>query len=173
MPDIVIDLLDESDIQALFAFELKNRIFFEKVGFPRGDSYYEYDHFAIAIKQSIEEQNKGLNSQYLIKDSSGLILGRVNLLSIVRECFNKAHLGYRMGEEYQGKGFATRAVKLIMDKAVNDHNLHRLEAGTSPDNIGSQIVLIKNGFQFVGRFNKYIHYNDQWRDSIYFEKVLD
>ncbi|KZL90409.1 GNAT family N-acetyltransferase [Clostridium magnum] len=80
---------------------------------------------------------------YLIKNHTGMILGRINLLSIVRGSFNKGELGYRIGEEHQGKGDATSAVKLILDKAVNNHKPHRIEAGTSPYNIGSQIVLIQ------------------------------
>jgi ribosomal-protein-alanine N-acetyltransferase len=173
MSDIIITLLEESDAQTLFTFELKNRFFFERVGFPRGDNYYELNNFNTIIKESIEEQEKGLVNMYLIKNHNGMILGRINLVSIIRGSFNKAELGYRIGEEHQGKGYATSAVKLILDKAVNNHKLHRIEAGTSPDNLGSQIVLIKNGFQFVGRYNKYIHYNGKWRDSIYFERILD
>jgi len=51
--------------------------------------------------------------------------------------------------------------------------LHRIEAGTSPQNIGSQIVLTKNGFQFVGKYSQYILKDDGWVDSLLFEKVLD
>ncbi|WP_411678849.1 GNAT family N-acetyltransferase [Clostridium thailandense] len=173
MSEITINLLEESDLQELFTFELKNRAFFERVGFPRGDNYYELDSFNTTIKESIEEQKKGLINMYLIKNHNGRILGRINLLSIVRGIFNKAELGYRMGEEHQGKGYATKAVKLVLDEAVNKHKLHRIEAGTSPNNIGSQIVLIKNGFQFVGRFSKYIYKNGEWCDSIYLERILD
>jgi [ribosomal protein S5]-alanine N-acetyltransferase len=173
MSDINIKLLEESDAQELFAFELKNRAFFERVGFPRGDIYYELNSFNTMIKELIEEQEKGLVNMYLIKNHNGIILGRINLVSIVRGSFNKAELGYRMGEEHQGKGYATSAVKLILDRAVHNHELHRIEAGTSPDNIGSQIVLIKNGFQFVGRYNKYIYKNGKWYDSIFFERILD
>jgi ribosomal-protein-alanine N-acetyltransferase len=173
MSDVVIHLLSESDAQELFAFELKNRAFFERVGFPRDENYYEFNNFNAIIKESIEEQEKGLAYMYLVKNPIGMILGMINLGSIVRGSFNKAELGYRIGEEHQGKGYATSALKLIFDEAANNHKLHRLEAGTSPDNIGSQIVLIKNGFQFVGRFNKYIYYSGRWRDSIYFERILD
>lgn len=110
---------------------------------------------------------------YLIKDNCGKIVGRVNLVSIVRGSFNKAEIGYRISEEHQGKGYSTKAVKLVLDEAANKYKLHRIEAGASPDNIGSQIVLIKNGFQFTGRYNKYIYQNEKWSDSINFEKILD
>jgi len=173
MSDIIIKLLEESDAQELFTFELKNRAFFKRAGFPRGNNYYELNNFSTIVKESVEEQEKGLTYMYLIKNHSGMILGRINLLSIVRGIFNKAELGYRIGEEHQRKGYATSAVKLVLDEAVNKHKLHRIEAGTSPNNIGSQIVLIKNGFQFTGRNSKYICKNGEWCDSIFFERILD
>lgn len=173
MTDIIIKLLEESDTKELFRFELQNRVFFEKIGLPRGDSYYELDNFNTIIKELVGEQEKGLLYMYLIKNYSGKVIGRVNLVSIVRGSLNKAELGYRMGEGHQGKGYGTNAVKLVLDEAVNKHKLHRIEAGTSPDNIGSQIILIKNGFQFTGRYNKYFYQNGEWHDSINFEKVLN
>lgn len=172
MGDIIIKLLERSLEEKLFKFELENRSFFEKVGFPRADCYYDYNNFKIILKELIEEQENGLIYMYLIIDDSGNIVGRVNLLSIVRGNLNKAELGYRVGENYQSKGYGTNAVRLVLDEAFKKHKLHRIEAGTSPDNIGSQIVLIKNGFQFVGRYNQYIYQNDKWNDSIIFDKIL-
>jgi len=71
---------------------------------------------------------------YLIKDNCGKIVGRVNLVSIVRGNFNKAEIGYRIAEEHQGRrystGYSTKAVKLVLDEAANKYKLHRIEAGT-------------------------------------------
>ncbi|MCK4258343.1 MAG: GNAT family N-acetyltransferase [Halanaerobiales bacterium] len=73
--------------------------------------------------------------------------------------------------QFNGKGYATEAVKSAIKEAFHKYKLHRIEAGTSPNNIGSQIALIKNGFQFVGRSRKYIKVNGRWEDSIHFEKI--
>lgn len=173
MEKITIKILEESDTQDLFKFELENRRFFEKMGFARDDSYYELNNFKVIVRDLTEEQEKGMVYMYLIRYSSDDIVGRVNLVSVVRGNLNKAELGYRIGEKHQGKGYATTAIKLVLNEAKIKHKLHRIEAGTSPDNIGSQIVLIKNGFQFIGRYNKYIYQNEKWNDSINFEKILD
>lgn len=172
MGDIIIKLLDRSFEENLFKFELENRLYFEKIGFPRADSYYDYNNFKIILKELIEEQKRGLIYMYLIIDNTANIVGRVNLVSIVKGSLNKAELGYRVGENHQRKGYGTKGVELVLDEAFKKHKLHRIEAGTSPDNIGSQIILIKNGFQFVGRQNEYIYHNGKWHDSIIFEKIL-
>ena len=172
MTNIGIKLLEQSDEEKLFKFELENRAFFESSFLSRDSSYYNFNNFKAIIKELIEEQKKDLVYMYLIIAKNGEVLGRVNLVSITRGNFNKAELGYRIAENHQGKGYATSAVKLILDEVAGTHKLHRIEAGTSPDNIGSQIVLIKNGFQFTGRYNQYVYQNGKWVDSINFEKVL-
>lgn len=173
MKDIIIKLLDESDTQELFIFESENKAFFEKTCLPRDDNYYEITNFSKIVKQLVNEQEEGLVYMYLIYNTYGKIIGRVNLVSIIRESFNKAELGYRIGEKHQGKGYATTAVKFILDEAINKHNLNIIEAGTSPDNIGSQIVLIKNGFKFSGRTTNHIYLNGKWCDSINFKRALN
>lgn len=173
MVNISIKLIEQSDEEELFKFELENRAFFESKFLSRHSSYYSYDNFKTIVKQLIEEQEKDLVYMYLIKAEDGEIVGRANLVSITRGNFNKAELGYRIAENHQGKGYATNAVKLVLDEASSTHKFHRIEAGTSPDNIGSQIVLIKNGFQFTGRYNQYIYQNGRWIDGINFEKIID
>lgn len=173
MKDIIIKLLDESDTQELFMFEVENKVFFERTCLPRGDNYYELTNFTTIVKELVEEQDKGLIYMYLIYDTYGKIIGRVNLVSVTRENLNKAELGYRIGEKHQGKGYATKAVKLVLDEARNKLKLHKIEAGTSPDNIGSQIILIKNGFEFSGRTTNHIYLNGKRCDSVNFEKVFN
>ncbi len=173
MESVKIKLLTEKDTDKLFVFEKENKEYFKNIGLGRADAYYQYDSFVQVIKELVTEQDKGLIYMYLIFDKDDNIVGRVNLTDVIQEPLKKAELGYRIGEIYQGNGYATSAVKLILREATLNHKLHRIEAGTSPQNIGSQIVLIKNGFQFVGRYNQYIFQGDKWIDSLIFEKVID
>lgn len=173
MDKISIKRLSLDDADSLFKFEIENRSYFNTIGLYRSDSYYNRDSFQEIIESLVGEQEKDIHYMYLVMNMQGEVIGRVNLTDVIKEPLNKAELGYRIGEKHQGKGFATAAVKLVMKQAYLVHKLHRIEAGTSPQNIGSQIVLIKNGFQFVGKYNQYILKNDGWADSLLFEKVLD
>jgi len=173
MESIKIKILTQMDTDELFVFEKENREYFKNIGLARAEAYYQYNSFAQIVKELVCEQDKGLLYMYLVIDQGGNIVGRVNLTDIKQEPFKKSELGYRIGEVYQGKGYATSAVKLILREAKQSHKLHRIEAATSPQNIGSQIVLIKNGFQFVGRYNQYFFQGNKWTDSLLFEKVID
>ena len=173
MDKISIKRLSLDDADSLFKFEIENRSYFNTIGLSRSDSYYNRDSFQEIIESLVGEQDKDIHYMYLVMNTQGEVIGRVNLTDVIKEPLNKAELGYRIGEKNQGKGFATAAVKLVMKQAYLMHKLHRIEAGTSPQNIGSQIVLIKNGFQFIGKYNQYILKSDGWADSLLFEKVLD
>lgn len=173
MDKISIKLLSVKDQDGLFDFETRNRKYFERIGLSRSDAYYERSSFVKILKELIDEQQKDAHYMYLVINEQNDIVGRVNLTDVVRGPLRKAELGYRIGEQHQGKGFATAAVRLVLMQASKVHELHRIEAGTSPQNIGSQVVLIKNGFRFAGKYSKYILQGDDWVDSLLFEKVLD
>ncbi|MBS4537488.1 GNAT family N-acetyltransferase [Clostridium sp. D2Q-11] len=171
MEKITIELISRSNAIEVLEFERENRQFFESTLPSRGDKYYEEEFFMEIIEEIIEEQTEGQCYMYVIRNELGKVVGRVNLFSVVRGMFEKAEIGYRIGQKHNGKGYATKAVELAIDEGFNKYNLHRIEAGTSPNNIGSQIVLIKNGFQFIGRTRDVIRINNKWEDGILFERL--
>lgn len=170
---VTIRLLDASHQDALYRFELENRAFFERTLLPRGDAYYERGHFDEVVRSLLAEQAGQEVGMYLIFDAAGEIVGRINLTDIAYGPVRKAEVGYRIGQAHQGKRYATQAMALVLREARDTFGLHRLEAGTAPDNIGSQIVLIKNGFRQAGLYHQYIQINGVWQDSLLFERILD
>lgn len=65
---------------------------------------------------------------------------------------NNGHLGYMVGESFQGQGVATGGVRLAasIGFAYTGLGLERIEAVAAVDNIASRRVLEKVGFQFEG-----------------------
>lgn len=57
-----------------------------------------------------------------------------------------AEIGYFIGEPFWGNGIASKAIGIAIEKAFNEFNLIRLEAGVFEHNIPSMRVLEKNGF---------------------------
>ena len=111
----------------------------------RGEDYYNFETFKIRHKELLTEQQENKSNFYLIKDNSGSIIGRINLVDI--DTTNDiAEVGYRVGQEYGGKGIAARALKLLLETEIR---VKKIKAKTTTNNIASQRVLEKNGFKQV------------------------
>jgi RimJ/RimL family protein N-acetyltransferase len=59
-------------------------------------------------------------------------------------------LGYWLGREFWGQGFATEAANLVLDYAFGTGLASEVTAGYFADNLRSARVLRKLGFQFAG-----------------------
>ncbi|WDL97886.1 GNAT family N-acetyltransferase [Alicyclobacillus sp. ALC3] len=143
-----ISLLKESDAKDLLQFELENRRYFAASVTDRGDDYFS--NFQTVMADDIGAQKRGECQYYLARNSSGDIVGRINLRGVeVQANLQTASLGYRVGERFSGKGYATLAVSLICEKAKYELNIHQLKAMVSAQNVGSQRVPEKSGFRVV------------------------
>ena len=66
------------------------------------------------------------------------------------ELWRSANLGYWVRSDVVGRGIATEAATAVIDFAFGEVNLNRLELVANVDNIASQRVAEKVGFQFEG-----------------------
>ncbi|KAF7847506.1 hypothetical protein BT93_L2891 [Corymbia citriodora subsp. variegata] len=68
----------------------------------------------------------------------------------------RAHVGYAVGAEFWGRGFATAALRMAAHRVFDEMpDLVRLEAFVEVENKGSQRVLEKVGFVKEGLLRKY------------------
>lgn len=165
--DITIEQLQATDAKKLFEFELVNRVFFEKMVPTRGDDYYHFDSFQERHEALLDEQAKGNSLFYLIKDQNGSIIGRINLVDIDK-VQGVAHIGYRIGEIYTGKGIAVKALTLLLEN-VTKMNISKLLAQTTTTNIASQKILEKNGFIHVKLSDEEFEMNGQKFKFTYYQ----
>jgi len=86
---------------------------------------------------------------------------------------HKAEIGYWIGEEYWGKGIATEALKKIIAIALNDLKLKRIYAGTFEDNIASEKLLLKCGFEYEGTLRKSLKKDDVYYNEKIFSIIAD
>ncbi|WP_430786662.1 GNAT family N-acetyltransferase [Virgibacillus flavescens] len=158
--DLALKKLQIEDAESLFEFELDNRTYFEQMVPSRGDEYFGYESFQNRLDSLLDEQTKEISYFYLIKDSEGSILGRINLVDI-DEPRSMGHLGYRIGEIHVGKRIASRSLKLLLEKVLEEINIKQINAKTTTNNIASQKVLENNGFEQEGLSDESIELNGQ------------
>ncbi|HEY7225768.1 MAG TPA: GNAT family N-acetyltransferase [Micromonosporaceae bacterium] len=88
----------------------------------------------------------GVRADLTIRDAvSGAYAGEISLQQ-VEAVTGQAMIGYSLTRAARGHGFATRAVRLLVDWTFDQSGIARIIAGTAPDNLASQRVLARAGF---------------------------
>jgi len=157
----VIRPLTADDAGELVALLVENRAFLAAYEPPRDERFYTVE----GQRERLEREDK---NGFAILDGDR-IAGTVALSNIVRGPLQSANLGYWVAERANGKGLATKAVGELVPIAFGELGLHRLEAGTLVDNLGSRRVLEKNGFEEIGVARGYLRIGGAWRDHILFQ----
>lgn len=88
----------------------------------------------------------GARAELTIRDAAtGAFAGDIGVYAI-EPVTGQAMIGYSLGREWRGRGYATRAVTLLTDWAFAHLGVYRVIAGTAPDNRASHRVLARAGF---------------------------
>ena len=77
--------------------------------------------------------------------SVGLLLQGESRLGVGE---NEAEIGYWIGEDFWGKGYVTEATQKVVQYAFEQQHFSRLWAGAYKENVASQRVLEKCGFDY-------------------------
>lgn len=104
------------------------------------------------------------NEKTFIISEKGNEIGMISI-QFSNPKYNSASIWYKLHPDFWNKGYATRAVSLLVKRGFEIYNLHRIEAGCAIDNIGSQRVLEKCGFKKEGRKEKVLPLKSGWSDA--------
>lgn len=165
---ISLELMTEENSLDVYTFEKENREYFEQNLHPRPGNYFDPESFKEITAELLAEQDNHNVYMHLIRDVQGVMVGRINL-SVLGSDRKTAELGYRIGENYTNLGYASEAVKLVLDKAFHTYGLNRIIAGTATDNLASKRVLLKNGFTFIRNIENDLQINNGWVHTAVFE----
>ncbi len=119
------------------------------------DEYNEQQSFPFLIELKEEEHMIGLIT---------LRLGKPK--------YKVGEVSYKIHPDDWGKGYATEALKCVIDFAFVDLGLHRIEAGCAVGNSRSVRVLEKAGMQREGRCRQKLPLKTGWSDN-YEYAILD
>ena len=95
------------------------------------------------------------------------MLGGIGLRDFNR---NSCQVGYWLGKKYWGNGFATEALKSILDFGFSQLNLEEIFAAYKIGNEGSRKVLTKCGFEYSR--NKYEYDIELKEEALLIEMIL-
>lgn len=106
----------------------------------------EHTEFAITLRQT------------------GDLIGGIGLSVTARH--RRGHLGYWLGVDHWGQGYATEAARAVLRYGFLNLDLHRIEAGHYPRNAASGRVLVKIGMQFEGVLRDDLLKGDRFEDTV-------
>jgi len=92
------------------------------------------------------------------------IVGAVNVSNIVRSAFKNATLGYYGFVPFDGQGYMSEGLTLVMGRAFGELGLHRLEANIQPGNVRSIALVRGLGFRYEGFSPRMLKIGGRWRD---------
>ncbi|MBU8917793.1 GNAT family N-acetyltransferase [Bacillus sp. FJAT-29953] len=162
--NIYIRPFTEDDAASLLKLQKENRHFFEKFSYERTDNFYTLEAQQNRIKKYAKDWQADQAYTFGIFTKDDALIGTINLFQVLRGSLQSAFIGYFLDQKHNGKGYTTEAAKIIVDYAFNELNLHRIEAGVMPHNIGSIRVLEKAGFHKEGIAIKNVKINGKWED---------
>ena len=165
---ISLELMSEENSLDVYSFEKENREYFERNLPPRPANYFDPEGFKKITRDLLTEQTNRDVYMHLIRDSQGMMVGRINL-SVLENDRKTAELGYRIGENVSNLSYASEAVKLVLEKACTTYGLNRIIAGTATGNLASQRVLLKNGFTFSRIIENDLQIHNEWVHTTVFE----
>ncbi len=157
--------LKTSDVTSVFELEWRNKAFFSQYGPNRDHDFYTEEGQLNRIIKMEENREKDLGYSFgiFLRETNELI-GQAGFFKVERGPAQKAMIGYSLDQAYNGKGYMTEALKLMVDYGFNELKLHRIEAEVMPHNIGSIKILEKTGFYKEGIARQNVMINGKWED---------
>ncbi|TSB47746.1 GNAT family N-acetyltransferase [Alkalicoccobacillus porphyridii] len=126
-------------------------------------------------KENMQEQfNKKLANDALTKETS-LSLAVVKDLEVIGDLSvwytgmkDTVEIGYSFSTKASGKGYASEAVKSLVNKLFNEYGVHRIQATLDARNESSKKLCERLGMRKEAHFIQDYWSKGEWTDSIVF-----
>jgi RimJ/RimL family protein N-acetyltransferase len=125
------------------------------------------------VENFIQRNNKEFNQpeswyQVLITDmETKAVIGDIGIHFFGSENL-QVELGITLNKFFQGKGYASEALKGVIDFLFNDLKKHRIMTSVDPDNVDSIKLMERIGFRKEGHFVKSLFWKNNWVDDVIF-----
>ncbi|WP_109473368.1 GNAT family N-acetyltransferase [Ornithinimicrobium cavernae] len=98
----------------------------------------------------------------------GLLVGQMQLFDIAWGTRWTASAGYWLDQHATGRGLAAWSLAMLIDHALHDVGLHRVEVAIRPENTASLAVARRLGLPDEGFRAGLVHVDGAWRDHVEF-----
>lgn len=165
---LLLRTLDMKDKEPFFKYRSMPEVY--KYQSWRPEDIEEIEEF---IKKNISvcPNTKNTWMQLAVCLKEGRLIGDIGIHFL--EDDYQIEIGYTLSPEYQGNGYATEAVKAVINYVFSKLKKHRITASVDPDNIKSIKLLEKIGFRKEAHFIKSFRIDNRWYDDCIYAILAD
>ncbi len=163
-----ISLVDIEDIHKLHSYPEVDE--YNTTGIPK-----DLEATKKSVEPFIRAQSNSPRKYYTFKISlknSNEFIGIAGI-TLSLDKFKAGEIYYEIAPPHWNMGYATEAVKRLIKAGFEDLMLHKIEANTITENIGSKRVLEKSGMIKEGLRRKVIPVRGLWKDGFLYAIVED
>ena len=152
-------------------FHINNRKIYNNtlaIPFP-----YTEKHAEDWVHHNLELRNNNVKlPKNLVIKHKKLAIGGIGVVLKNEDFFShQVELGYWLSEDYWGTGVMTQVIKAYVEYCFSEFPYKRLMATVFQFNLGSQKVLLKNGFKEEGLLRQYVKKDAKYIDCLIFSKL--
>lgn len=165
--NINLRALEPEDLEFLFTTE-NNELFWEV-------SHTQAPFSKFLLKQYLENAHLDIYETKQLRliieeNTSKKSVGMIDLFDFNPQ-HQRAGVGVIITEEFQQKGYASEALKLLIKYSFSYLNLHQLYANITSDNKKSLVLFKKHNFKQIGIKKDWIYNNGSFKDEILFQLI--
>ncbi|MDR2883140.1 MAG: GNAT family N-acetyltransferase [Alistipes sp.] len=106
----------------------------------------------------------------VVEKESGICIGQIAIF-LVDSKNHLCEIEYALGRMFHGKGYATEAVKAILDFSFNEVCFHKVQVCHKEGNIASHGVIRKCGFTYEGALRDYFFSDGKYVGRHYYSML--
>ena len=169
----------ETERLILRPYKLEDASEFERLITPREvtDGTFSYPHPVPAgwgverINLNFSRYGNREHNEFVIGTrATGQFIGGIGMTVTPRH--KRGHLGYWLGVDFWGQGYATEAARAIVRYGFGTLGLYRIEAGHYPRNPASGRVLEKIGMRLEGTLRGHLLKGDVFEDTVMYARLV-
>lgn len=108
----------------------------------------------------------------IIEKASDICIGQIAIFLVD----NKNHfceIEYALGSKFHRKGYASEAVRSILDFCFKKVNFHKVQVCHKAGNLASQGVIRKCNFTYEGTLRDFFFVDGEYVDRLYYSMIKD
>lgn len=158
-PDLVLRAPTKEDVGDITSLANNRKVSSMLESLP----YPYYDKHAEEFIDQVSKPEAGECVFAIVHAETGELMGMCGL-HLVKRRFNMAHMGYWLGEDFWGKGYATQAARALVDLFFKAGSEDQLLMSVLSTNTASRRVIEKCGGKF---------WKQEKNFSSFFEREMD